>query len=271
LKQACFGRDRAKTRVGANQKKNQKKNSPKKKKKKKKKLRIFCPSLFTLSTDQRSLALFRIAIAIALLDDWWRRCRFTEYFYSDWGVLPRVAHLPDLTFQNDLNIFMMVGTPFGAKVLFVAYLAAILSLLVGYRTRVSTFVCFWFIRCAIKRVRESQTGGEALLCCMMLWGCFANLSGSWSVDRFFEVRRLRESGKEPPAASQGAGWRRDPGGVALQLQILVLYWSSYVWKSGPAWRVDYSASFRAMSIPSYELPLSVFLRSHYELTRFLTA
>src|SRR5437868_4365435 len=90
------------------------------------------------SLDLRSLAVFRIGLALVILFDLIIRASDLEAFYTDFGILPRAPYLQNFADQWFVSIHLMSGTFLIQAFLFL--LAAIFTflMLVGYRTRLFT-------------------------------------------------------------------------------------------------------------------------------------
>src|SRR3989338_10637877 len=91
--------------------------------------------------DTRSLAAFRIGLAIEAMVDLFLRLPDLRTFYTDSGVLPR-SLVTGHTWQ--ISAYLMNGSTLFVGFLFVIAFLTALSLLVGYRTRTATFL-LWFL------------------------------------------------------------------------------------------------------------------------------
>ena len=90
--------------------------------------------------DLRSLALFRMGLALLLLGDLLIRATALEAHYTDFGVLPRAA----LTNPWPLSPYLWADSPAAVGLLFVLTGLAAGALLVGWRTPFVSFAC-WFL------------------------------------------------------------------------------------------------------------------------------
>src|SRR5262245_22417275 len=84
--------------------------------------------------DLRGLAMLRIALGVLLLWDIVSRSRFLADLYTDDGVLPR--HLVSAR----LPLCFLSGTAWYQAVVFAVGAVAAVTLILGYRTRVSTAI-----------------------------------------------------------------------------------------------------------------------------------
>lgn len=175
--------------------------------------------------DLRSLAALRIVLAIMVLIDLARRATDLVAHYSDEGVLPR-SELDPSPYSFSLNA--LSGAPeFQALLFGLAALGAV-SMLVGYRTRLATFVVWLLVLSIQLRNPLVLTGGDTLLHLLLFWGIFLPLGAVWSLDR------LRTSAQN--TASRGLSMHLfSAGTVALFLQIALMYWVTAINKSGEEW------------------------------------
>jgi hypothetical protein len=205
-----------------------------------------------LGADRRSLALFRIALAVVVLADLAIRARGLATFYSDAGVLPR-SLLP-AAFPT---LWMLGGSTGWAAFLFAAEAVAALSLLAGVRPRASAFVCWILLLSRQGRNPFVLDAGDQILRVVLFWSLFLPLGDA-----------LRAG---PPARSQAS---RKPvftvGWAAYVIQILVIYVSSGLWKTGPAWHEDGSALSYALKTDYFATSFGHALLAHPGLLRALT-
>src|SRR5689334_4327307 len=89
--------------------------------------------------DLRSLALFRMGLALLILFDLIFRSFSLRTFYTDWGVLPRYVLLEKFVGIGHLSLHLINGTTIFQVILFLIAGLFALALLVGYRTQWATF------------------------------------------------------------------------------------------------------------------------------------
>ena len=85
--------------------------------------------------DLRTVALFRIALALSLLADLFMRSVDIEVFYTDRGVMPRVLLDSQWNGAMYFTFHGIADSPFAVGMLFLVNAAFLLCLLVGWRTR----------------------------------------------------------------------------------------------------------------------------------------
>lgn len=210
--------------------------------------------------DPRSLALFRIAIALVILFDLGVRAQDLTTFYTDHGVLPRAAVIAHTTNTWAFSLHFLSGTVLYQMVLFT--IAAVFAswLLVGYRTRLAT-VASWVLLVSLQnRNPPVLHGGDQLLRLLLFWGMFLPLGIRFSLDRARDVGDGEHAGERPILS---------PGSIGLLAQMLFLYTFGAFLKTGDAW-VDGTAVHYILSLSRYTTPFGSLLLPYPEVMRFLT-
>src|SRR4051812_35836412 len=167
----------------------------------------------TYGLDVRSLAVFRVALGLLIIGDLISRAVDLRAFYTDWGTLPRFALLEKFADQWVLSIHLMSGRAEVQTVLFL--LAAIFAffMMVGWRTRLFTFLSWFMLGSLQARNPVILQGGDALFRMILFWAMFLPLGAVHSVDA-----ALDKSGEKPPKKIFSAG------SIGLMAQIAMLYW-----------------------------------------------
>lgn len=209
--------------------------------------------------DVRSLALFRICLALVMIGDLLYRAQDLSAHYTDAGVLP-IALVS--VFQQQ-HWWWSIHTlhpalPLEIVLFLVAGLFA-LSLLVGYRTRTASVVCWLLLISLQNRNVLVLTGGDTMLRAMAFWAMFLPLGVRWSVDR-----ALDKTGAPMPKRIFSVG------SIALITQIATIYLFGAVLKTGPTWRTDYTATYYALSLGQFATPLANMLLHYPDMLKTLT-
>ncbi len=213
--------------------------------------------------DPRSLALFRVALALVLLGDLYLRIANMGAFYTDQGVLPRGAqvelfgHLPAL-----ISFHMMNGTWSIMAILLAIEVIAALALLLGYRTGLATFVSWLMLVSLHNRNPMVLQGGDALMRLLLFWSLFLPLGARASFDRWLAPNARGEKYPNAPYLSMGT--------FGVLLQVCFVYWFTWALKTDASWRVDGSAVGYALSIDQMNRPLGRWLLNYPDAMRFLT-
>jgi hypothetical protein len=209
--------------------------------------RAILSSIFGI--DLRTLAFFRIALALLMLADLIVRSADITAFYTERGTMPlEVARrLNDRTDWVFISPYMWVETSFGVSVLFTITALASIAMLVGWRTRLMTFIV-WFLLCGLHmRNPLILHSGDTLTRLMFFWALFLPLGARWSVDGL--AARQVAAGKPFPTRILSIA------SAALLLQIAFVYWFTILLKTGPEWRSDFTALYYALSLEQYRTAL----------------
>lgn len=188
------------------------------------------------SFDLRSLALFRVGLALLILGDLIHRSFDLRAFYTDFGVLPRWVLMQNS--DHCLSLHAMSGSLAFQVTLFLIAGGFALMLLIGHRTRLATVVSWVFIVSLHDRNFLILQGGDDLLRMLLFWGMFLPLGARWSVDHALAEPTLPENNQH-----------RSMGSIALGIQILLIYWTSAFYKMGqPVWLEDGAGIYYALHL-----------------------
>ena len=210
-------------------------------------IRAYAESIWSL--DVRSLAVFRIGLALVILVDLIIRSSDLEAFYTDFGLLARAPYLQNFSDPWFVSVHMISGTFLVQALLFVLAGVFAVFMLLGYRTRVFT-VLSWFLLISLhSRNRMIMQGGDDLLRMFMFWAMFLPLGAVYSVDSALDSNPQKRS--SPSVFSAGS--------VALLAQVVLLYWCAVAYKTGAEWRIEGSAMYYALSIEQMSTPIGRFL------------
>ncbi|MBI3927384.1 MAG: HTTM domain-containing protein [Armatimonadetes bacterium] len=210
--------------------------------------------------DLRSLALLRIGYALLLLGDLADRAQDLAAHYSDLGVLPRSALL-ELFSESYYWICLhaISGTWQFQAFLFLLQAGFAVVLLVGYKTRPMTFLCWLLLISLHCRNPMVLTAGDIIFRVIFFWALFLPWGARWSVDAALQpgLRKLPDRYVALP-------------GLALLCQVAFIYWFAVLHKTGKEWMSDGSAVYYALQIDQLVTPAGQYLGTFYALTVALT-
>lgn len=203
--------------------------------------------------DVRCLAIFRMAMALIILADLVFRSRFIVESYTDEGFLPR-----DLVVSPDCYFSLQILDGSYAFQLghFIVSGIGGLMLLVGYRTRLATVMCWMLMVSLHARNKFLLDAGDDLLRSMLFWSLFLPLGSRYSVD----ARKTRAS--DPQVVLS-------PASAALLLQFACIYFFAGWFKSGEVWKNGTAIEY-ALGQTQWIRPAGGSLRQYPELLRYLT-
>lgn len=180
--------------------------------------------------DLRSLALFRIVLALCVLGDLCGRASDLTAHYTDSGILRRadlflLNHLPpDWPFAFGVA----GGTWWSQAVLFLLAAAAAGALLVGYRARLAALIA-WFLLTAIQmRQPYVLAVGDGLMRWFLLWSCLLPVGESLSLDATLASGPI----SDPPrrVSVSGLAWWLQIATILIFLALSM--WGDLSWRSG---------------------------------------
>jgi len=197
--------------------------------------------------DLRTLALFRVALALVLLADLINRATNLVAHYTDDGVLRRADAIAYLS-QWRLSIHLWNGTAFFEGVLFALAGLAALALLAGWRTRVAAVVSWFLLLSLQNRNPLILQGGDNLLLMLLFWSMFLPLGARWSVDAALSQVQVADNRYFSMAT------------LALLIQVMSVYFFSALLKTGNDWLADGTAVYYALHLDSLATPFAVWFR-----------
>jgi hypothetical protein len=208
--------------------------------------------------DLRSLATFRIVLALLVLSDLAIRATDLSAHYTDAGIMPRTVLVEQVLSPWAFSLDLMNGGGLFQALLFGVAALAAFGMLVGYRTRLMTFVV-WVLLLSIQLRNPLINGSESpMLRMLCFWGMLLPLGAYWSVDRARSALP-RPSPRFLSLATFG-----------LFMQIAFVYWFTAALKSGPEWRTDYTALYYALSLDQLATPIGHLLLDFPSLLQVLT-
>jgi hypothetical protein len=210
------------------------------------------------SLDLRSLALLRIGVGCVIILDLILRTRDLKAHYTDAGAIPR-ALVYLLNPPATWSFHLANGNAIFELILFLIAGILALLLIVGYRTKLVTFLSLVFLFSLQNRSPVLTFGGDRLLSATLLWGLFLPWGAVFSVDA-----SRHELGEKLPQKIFSIAT------VAYCLQIVFLYGFSVIHKWGDAWVRDGTAIFYALSRDDFATRVGQFLLQFPEITKYLT-
>lgn len=205
------------------------------------------------SLDLRSIALFRILLALLLLSDLALRSFDLSAFYTDAGVLPRHQWL-NITHRWHWSIHAASGELWWQVLLFMLAAAFAGALLLGYRSKLAAAASFVLLASLLNRNGLLLQGGDNLLIVMSFWALFLPLGARYSIDEALQTEH-----RDNPNALPGNAFREQPyfsvATIAIVLQVLYLYTFTAFLKTGDAWVSRFDAAFYAVNLQHFATPI----------------
>jgi len=214
--------------------------------------RIFRSRALTeiFALDVRSLALFRVSLALVILADLLTRSVDLSAHYTDVGLLPRSAAIAEYAQYGFLSLHLLGGTSITQSALFIIAALFAVGLLLGYRTRLMTVVSWLLLVSLHNRNPMIIDAGDILLRLLLFWSMFLPLGAAYSLDGVLTPSSIRRSPTRIVSLAS----------VALILQVCFVYWFTVALKHDPVWRTEGTGVYYALNLDSFATPVGLWLR-----------
>jgi hypothetical protein len=196
----------------------------------------------------------RIAVSVVLLLDLYIRSLSITAFFTNNGVLP----LPILKQYNwhplYFSLHAISGELWWQISLFILNAICIVLLLVGYRARLFTFICWAFLTSLQNRNPFILQGGDDLLRLLLFWAIFLPWGERYSIQKKSTVETNYFS----------------VANIGYILLIFSVFFFSALLKTSPEWRSEGTALYYALSLDQIKLPLGNTIYQYPLLLKVLT-
>ena len=212
-----------------------------------------------VAVDLRSLALYRISLALILIYDLVvQKLPHVRMLYTEQGVMPSVGldRIFGSSFKwTTLHYWSDDFVVSQQLMLLVALLAAV-ALLVGYRTWIALFLSWLLFVSLNRRLPLSGSGADTTLRILMFWSLWLPLGHRFSID---SVRRQTSvSSSHVSVATAG-----------FILQLCYIYWFTAIYKLQPDW-LNGSAIGHSLRLDFIVTPFGRWLEQFDNFTVLLT-
>ncbi len=201
-----------------------------------------------LGLDIRSLALFRVLVGILIFTDILGRFPDIEHFYTENGLMPfQLGVKNQFPFYSVLNIHQFFDSLTGIRILFLIHMAGAISLMLGFKTRLASVVC-WFLQVSLHSQNSLiQNSGDVFLRDALFWLPFLPLAEAWALDKKRDVEKTFSR------IQSWATW-------GFILQIFWMYFATALQKNHSSWWPNGTAGETALYVEAFTLPLGVLAR-----------
>ncbi len=207
--------------------------------------------------DLRTLALFRVGLAITVLADLITFLPHFSIHLTDAGLFPRSLVLWERSWDA-FSIFFISGRYDMTALLFALTALAAIALLFGYRTRLAIVLCWFMIVSLNVRANVFLSSADIQLAVLLFWAMFLPLGARFSIDHALSRKPTRDTQYATLA------------GLAVLLQETYLYVMGALLKTGEPWRVQFTAVESAVSNVQLKTYFSDFLLQWPEVMKWLT-
>lgn len=211
------------------------------------------------SVDYRALALFRISVGLVLFIDLLFRLSEVYSLYSDSGVLPRSFFLYLYTNESLISAHLISGSWIVTGLLILVQIYFSITLIIGHRTRLSTFLSWILLISLHLRNPLVNNGGDFVMRAILLWGIFLPWGNYLSLDSL--KSKAKKITKSYALSFATAG---------ILLQGACVYYFSGILKNGEAWQLTHKAIEYALHQQQFSSALGQWLLQFPKLLEVLT-
>ncbi len=199
--------------------------------------------------DLRSLAVFRIGLALIVSADLIIRAQALNAHYTNAGVLPEQALSRELLHPWYWSLHLISGHSLFQASLFLLALLIALTMLVGYRTRLAT-IATWALNVSLQNRNPALIfAGDDVLRAVLFWAMFLPLGACYSVDSALNSSTKPLSKRVVSGAT-----------FAFIVQLCFIYiWSAAYKTKSPIWWPDGDAVYYSLSFDQYVTEFGQFL------------
>ena len=209
----------------------------------------------SFSLDLRSLALFRVLASSLLVTDFlFTRLPYFTLFYTDKGILPLKEIFGD--YNSSLN-YISANSMY-QMILFILTILFSLMLLVGYKTKWAVLGSWVLLASFNTRNFLILNGGDNLMCFMLFWSLCLPLSRYFSIDSSFTKDNQK---KQTTIFSVNS--------FAFISQILMVYYFTYLLKTGNAWK-NGQAVYHALMVDEFRTSFGDILLQYPNIMQMFT-
>ena len=208
--------------------------------------------------DLRALSIFRIFLALLLIFDLIVRSLSLSAHYTNFGVLPLNIYLENFADSRWISLHNLGGSLTYQIFLFsLAFLFA-LSLLVGYKTKLSIFVSWFLLISLHSRNPYVLQGGDVMLRLLFFWAIFLPLGARYSIDSKLKNYNFKDK-------NFFSFWT-----AGILLQVAFVYFFSALLKTGNEWIKDGTAIYYSLQLDQFATYFGKFLLEFPDFLIYLT-
>ena len=208
------------------------------------------------SIDIRSLAIFRIFLALLLIINLIIRFTNLTAHYTDKGVLPLEAIKSFKPWY--LSIFSLSDNHWFLVSLFFLGILFAIMMLIGYHSKIATIVIWYFFFSIHIRNPYILQGGDSFIQLLLFFCVFLPLGGDLSVDKYLSGKLQKEKSVFSVAT------------IGILLQAPLMYLSTAILKSRSEIWQDGTAIYYALNLDAYATAFGKYLLGFPHLIKILS-
>jgi len=217
--------------------------------------------------DTRVLGIFRVFLGIICFWDVWRRYYIIDVFYSADGINLASNSISNYTPQY-FSLLHSFKSSEAMTIFFIIVMLASISLLIGYRTKLSHFIAMAGIISIHNYRIILENGGDMAFNAFLVWAFFLPLGKSISID---SVKKSLSTYKETSTDDLNIQYPPTEtsyyhlGYFAFLIQICMIYTYNFINKTGEMWQ-DGTAVFHMYQLDTFITPFGAWIASIYNPT-----
>jgi len=198
------------------------------------------------SIDSRAIGIFRICLASILIIDLIVRSFSLIAHYTDFGTLPLNFYFNTYQDTGWFSVHLLNGSILFQSILFVIAGLFAVTLLLGYKTRISAIISWILLISIHSRNPTILQGGDIMLRVLLFWAMFIPLNIRYSIDR-----KLGNVNNNKNVFSFGT--------AGILLQVAFVYFFSALLKTGNDWIPDGTAIYYALQLDQFATHFGKFM------------
>lgn len=199
--------------------------------------------------DYRSMSLYRLLIGTLIVVGVLYRLPDLTAFYTDVGILPRQIFLSEFALPWSFSLHLASGSYGVMFLFFMVQLVLGLMVLFGFKTRWALIFSYILNVSVHNRNWLINNGGDDVLRSILFLSIFLPL------DHYFSIDSGRRKNSRPSQEYVTSPWT-----IAFFIQVLAIYFVSYILKDHPVWRGEYTAVYYALRVDALVNPLGFIIR-----------
>ena len=197
----------------------------------------------------------RIGISLVVISDLVIRFGDLEAHYTDKGLWPTELIRNFGWNAGYWSLHALSGSAGLLLILFILHFIAAFSMLIGFKTRLSTLLVWLFTISLHNRNIFVLQSGDDLLRLTLLWGVFLPWGACYAID-------ARAASRRPKSIILA--------NIGYLLLLASVYFFSASLKSSPEWHEESSAAYYALSLEQLRLPAGDWIYDYPYLLKVLT-
>lgn len=198
----------------------------------------------------------RVLISSVLILDILIRISDLKAHYTNDGVLPLNVLFESLWHEWFISFHTISSNWYFQLALFLIELFFAITLLIGFKTKLSTVISWIFLLSVHNRNPLILQGGDDLLRMTLFWAMFLPWGDYYSLDS-----KTKPSGSKLVFSAATIGF---------VIQVAAVYFFSALLKTSPEWRSESTALYYALSLDQLAMPMGKLIYPYESMLKIMT-